>query len=405
MISNYWKYLLLIISIFISAVIETDIYLPAFADMMAFFNQTEGSIQSILSVNFIGLCLSGPIYGPLSDSFGRKPPLMVALSLFFVGSIFTLFAVDFDFMLVGRFLQGLGSGGCFTLGTAIIFDVFKEKQATDALNKINVLVPFLMASAPLLGGILNAHYGFRSNFLAITISVFICLILCSLFLNETLSKDARSSFKVTSILRDFRRVLLDSRFLKLTFVVSLVFCGFLVFLSSTAILFVVEMGVEKTMFPLFQCALLVAYLLASLITTQIINKYGVVFVKKLGLFAIFLASLNLLIFSTLTPTNPAILTIAMVPFGSGFIWIQTPYVTELMELMPEIKGITASVLTSLRLLITAVVVSLSSSFYNTTIWPTSISITLITFSVGAIIYSYEKQKKLRNLNSPIFNRG
>src|SRR3990167_2056504 len=102
------RYLFFIIVIFVAACIETDIYLPAFPDMMTFFSATEGSIQSLLSWNFVGICISGPFYGPLSDAFGRKTPLLIALGMFFAGSLITLFAYNLDQMLWGRILQGLG---------------------------------------------------------------------------------------------------------------------------------------------------------------------------------------------------------------------------------------------------------------------------------------------------------
>ena len=76
-------YLFLITIIFIAACIETDIYLPAFPDMMKFFAVSEGAIQGLLTWNFLGICLSGPFYGPISDAFGRKKPLLFALLLFF----------------------------------------------------------------------------------------------------------------------------------------------------------------------------------------------------------------------------------------------------------------------------------------------------------------------------------
>lgn len=117
---NGIKYLLLIIVIFIAACIETDIYLPAFPDMMLAFGVSEEVIQSLLTWNFVGICLAGPLYGPVSDSFGRKKPLIIALGLFLLGSLITVFAQTFEQMLLGRLLQGLGSGGCFTLGTAIL---------------------------------------------------------------------------------------------------------------------------------------------------------------------------------------------------------------------------------------------------------------------------------------------
>src|ERR1041384_2402245 len=105
------KYLFLISVIFIAACIETDIYLPAFPDMMAWFSATEGAIQGLLTWNFVGICVSCPLYGPLSDSFGRKKPLMVALGMFLAGSLLALFSQNLDQMLWGRILQGLGSGG------------------------------------------------------------------------------------------------------------------------------------------------------------------------------------------------------------------------------------------------------------------------------------------------------
>ncbi|MBX9703023.1 MAG: MFS transporter, partial [Silvanigrellaceae bacterium] len=82
----------------------------------------------------MGLCVSGPFYGPISDSYGRKNPLLFALGLFLLGSILTVFASTFELMLWGRVPQGIGSGGCFTLGTAIIFDVYPAKQAVHAIN-------------------------------------------------------------------------------------------------------------------------------------------------------------------------------------------------------------------------------------------------------------------------------
>jgi MFS transporter, DHA1 family, multidrug resistance protein len=71
------KYLSVIIIIFIAACIETDIYLPAFPDMMKAFSVSESAIQGLLTWNFVGICISGPFYGPISDSFGRKKPLLV----------------------------------------------------------------------------------------------------------------------------------------------------------------------------------------------------------------------------------------------------------------------------------------------------------------------------------------
>ena len=181
MFNKEWKYLFLIIVIFITACIETDIYLPAFTEYDDFFSISEEKIQALLTWNFIGICLAGPLYGPLSDAFGRKKPLIAALALFLVGSLITIWAQSFNLMLWGRILQGLGSGGCFTLGTAIIFDAFNKEKAIQALTRINTIIPFIMAGAPMLGGYLNYAYGFRSNFIAIAVCVLVSFGICLFF--------------------------------------------------------------------------------------------------------------------------------------------------------------------------------------------------------------------------------
>jgi len=386
-------YLLLIISIFISAVIETDIYLPAFPDMMSYFSQTEINIQKILTWNFIGLCISCLIYGPISDSYGRRKPLLVALSLFSLGSLITIISSSFNLLLVGRILQGLGSGGCFTLGTAIIFDVFQKEKATDALNKINTIVPFIMVLAPLLGGYLTQKFSFRANFYAIAICVFVCQTSCILFLKETLKPELRVKFNLSYTLENFVKVIKNLDFQKLTIIISVVFAGFLCFLSTSAVLFVLEFNVLKSTYPYYQCSLLVTYLIASLYSTKLMNKFGVLFIKKIGLLSIILASSLLVTVTFLSPANPILLTIAMIPYGAGFIWIQTPYITEIMELVSDVKGIAASILTSSRLFITAGVIEIVARYYNATIIPTTIAVVSISIILIIIVISYEKSKR------------
>ena len=174
----------------------------------------------------------------------------------------TLFAQNFEQMLWGRLLQGLGSGGCFTLGTAIIFDAFQAEKAVKAINHLNSSIPFIMAAAPLLGGYLNQVYGFRSNFLTIGAFVLISFVICLFFFDETLPNEKRSPLQMRKILSDLSAPALICLFGS-RIVVSLQFAGYLVFLSGTALLYVLEFDVTKRAFPFFQAALLGAWLVAG----------------------------------------------------------------------------------------------------------------------------------------------
>ena len=386
-----FKYLLLILSIFIAACIETDIYLPAFPDMMEYFKTSEDVIQSLLTWNFIGICLSGPFYGPLSDAYGRKKPLMVALSLFSIGSLITLFSDNFDVMLLGRILQGLGSGGCFTLGTAIIFDVFRQEKAAIAISNLNTIIPLVMAGAPMLGGFLNETYGFRSNFLAIAIFVIASFFLSLFYLEETLEPEKRRPFEFVKILQDFKSAFSNLKFWQVTISVSLLFAGYLVFVSASSILFVLEFGVSKSIFPLYQAGILGAYVFASLTCSSMIKRFGAKQVKYWGIQAASLGGFGLGFVSFFYPESPLALTLIMTVYSFGCSWVMGPYFAEVMEILPDIKGITASLFTSFRLFATAVVIGLSSHFYDKTIYPVVFVVVGSLLLTLPLMYFYEKK--------------
>ncbi len=391
------KYLLLIVVIFIAACIETDIYLPAFPDMMVAFSVSEDTIQSLLTWNFVGICLSGPLYGPVSDSFGRKKPLLIALGLFLLGSLLTIFAQTFEQMLFGRLLQGLGSGGCFTLGTAILFDAFQAEKAIKALNQLNLVIPFIMALAPMLGGFLNHMYGFRSNFLAIALFVLLSLAICLFYFDETLPREKRSPFEGKKILRDFKQAFTCLPFWQLTVIMSFMFAGYLAFLSGTSVLFVVELGVKKTHFPFFQAAVLGAWLVASLTCMRSIARWGVQRLKQVGTVLLLLGGLGLAVGAWLAPANPYPATFFMLLYTFGCNWTISFYFPEGMELLPDIKGVAASLLTSARLLFAALIVGLASWLYDGTIYPIVYVITVILIVILPTIFFYERWRKQNSL--------
>ncbi len=386
------KYLFLIIVVFIAACVETDIYLPAFPDMMKWFSASESEIQGLLTWNFIGICVSGPFYGPISDSYGRKKPILVALGMFLAGSLITLFSQNLDQMLWGRILQGLGSGGCFTLGTAIIFDAFQKNRAIDALNKLNTAIPLIMAGAPMLGGCLNYSFGFRSNFLAIAVFVMISLLVCLFIFEETLPQEKRQPLNAAKILKDFKQALMCLPFWQMTLVTSVIFGGYIAFLSNSSVLFVVEFGLAKSIFPFIQAAILGGWVAGSLTINRSIAKWGIPKIKRAGIALCVAGGALLALITLIAPRDPYLLTSGMVFYAFGANWIFGLYFPEGMEILPDIKGTTASLMTSARLLIAAFVVALTSWFYNATIYPlTAVILGTIVVFIPTLIF-YERKR-------------
>ena len=119
-----------------------------------------------------------------------------------------------------------------------------------------------MAAAPLAGGYLNTMFGFRSNFLTIGIFVLASLLISLFYFEETLKAEKRAPLQWKKVLGDFKTACTSVPFWQLTLVVSLFFAGYMAFLSGTSLLFVMEMGVSKKLFPFFQGSLLGIWLIA-----------------------------------------------------------------------------------------------------------------------------------------------
>ncbi len=386
------KNFLLIFCIFVSACVETDIYLPAFPDMMRAFGVTEGAIQGLLTWNFIGICLSSPIYGPLADAWGRKKPLIGALSLFLAGSLLTIWASNIQVMLVGRVLQGIGSGGCFTLGTAILFDVFQKDQVMNALNRLNLTIPLIMALAPLLGGWLNQAYGFRSNFMAIAALVFISWLACILFFEETLPVEKREPFKLDKAKGDFKRALTSLPLWQIILVCSLTFAAYISFLSGSSVLFIEEFGMDKGLFPIIQVMILGGWVAGSLSLKRSKARWGTSQVKKIGVISAVVGSAWLGIVTLLSPRDPYLLTGGIVIYAFGSNWIFGLYSPEGMEIFPDIKGTVASLRTTLRLCLSAMIIGLTSFCYNATVYPMTLVVVGSVIFIIPLVRWYEKNR-------------
>lgn len=367
--STKYKYLTLIMVTFIAACIETDIYLPSFPDMMEFFHTSEATIQSLLSWNFVGICFSGPFYGPLSDSFGRKKLLMLALTLFLIGSIGTLVSADITTMLLWRLLQGLGSGGCFTLGTTIIFDKFKAEEAIKAINDINCIIPVIMAGAPMVGGYLNIHYGFRSNFLFVAIFVILSFLICLFFLDETLPREQRLPWEFKQVLANFGKAMRCWTFWQPTILVSVIFAAYLSYISYSSLLFVNHLGVSRELFPYYQGSILIAFVVATLSANKILTRFGIDKSMRWGMWLTCIGVICFLISASLRPQQYQLFHATMMVFAFGAGWLVGPYFTQAMEALPDIKGITASLVTSFRLLFTAGVIAITSNAFEGSVMP------------------------------------
>lgn len=152
--------LLLILTIAV-AEMSTSIYTPSLTSVAAHFNVSEAVVQWTVSINLLGLALSGPIYGPWSDCHGRRTILRIGMSLFLFGSIFAFFANTIEVLLIARFIQGLGEGVAVVIAFAVVRDLFDEKKSAQVLSYMGMAIALSPGLAPILGSYIAYTIGWK----------------------------------------------------------------------------------------------------------------------------------------------------------------------------------------------------------------------------------------------------
>ena len=145
-----------------SGPVGMHIFVPALPAAAKDLHATPAALELTISLYILGLAVGQLLYGPASDRFGRRPALLVGLSIFTIASVAGLFAPDVHTLVVARFFQALGGCSGLVLARAIIRDTSQAHEAARRLALTNLLVTAGPAVAPLIGGGLSALWGWRT---------------------------------------------------------------------------------------------------------------------------------------------------------------------------------------------------------------------------------------------------
>ena len=276
---------------------ETDIYVPAFPDMKQFFLVSDESIQQILSINFLGICLGSLIFGPLSDSYGRQRVINLGLALFAVSSWGCLCFRDFDLFLSCRFVQGIGAASPMVIAFAMLLDKYDSQKVAQLCGALNLFITGAMAASPLLGSWLILYFNWQANFFVIALLSSLSLLGSIFFVPETLTKSNRIAFSIKEILIGYGRVSISFPYMAGALVCYLLFAGIILFIANLSLIFIEHLGISKSQYGFYQASTMGTFALFSILSVRIIGRHGTENTKYAGLLLAFTGTLLLLTIS------------------------------------------------------------------------------------------------------------
>ena len=249
-VAAYWL-ILLLGSLSALGPLAVDMYLPSFPAIEAEFHATPAAVERTLAVYFLGLALGQLVYGPLGDRVGRKPPLYVGLGLFILSSIGCALAPGVHSLLALRFCQALGGCAEMVMARAIVRDRFHERDAARVFSSLMLVMGVAPILAPLVGGWLVVHVGWRMIFGIIAAFAAACLVAVAVALPESLPPARRQRRSAAEVLAVYRQLVRHRDLIAHSVSGSLVLAGVFAYVAGSPFLFIQLFHVRPDHFGLF----------------------------------------------------------------------------------------------------------------------------------------------------------
>ncbi|WP_353211151.1 Bcr/CflA family efflux MFS transporter [Rhodovarius sp.] len=195
------------------APLAIDMYLPALPEMAMALGSDSSGAQLTIASYFVGMGLGQLIYGPLTDRFGRRPPLFVGVGLFLLASLACALAQTLPQMVALRFVQALGGCAGMVVARAVVRDVAHLRDPVRLMGRLMLIMGVAPILAPFMGGLLSAWLGWRAIFIFLALFAAAALLLVALLLPETHAPERRLRQRPRAILAAYAALLADGRFL------------------------------------------------------------------------------------------------------------------------------------------------------------------------------------------------
>ncbi len=254
--------------------LSIDSMLPAMQQIGTDFKViSPAEIQLVVAAQFFGFGFGQLILGPLSDVFGRKPPIYAGLGIFILGSIMSGAALNYDVFILGRFLQGFGGAAPRIIALALIRDQFSGNamaQITSLVMTIFILVPAL---APTLGQGVLLFSGWRAIFFVLFLVGVITWIWFGLRQPETLAKKARKRLTIRQFASGVYETFSQKTTVSCMIVSGLVFGIFIGYLGAVQEIFA-KLFNKGDQFPLYFGILALSIGSASFFNSRLVMALG-----------------------------------------------------------------------------------------------------------------------------------
>ena len=392
------EFILLMASLMSIVALAIDAILPAMSAIGITVNSLDTSNnQLLITMIFLGLGFGQLLFGPLSDSFGRKPIVYIGFTVFAIGSIVCVLSHSLEMMVVGRIIQGVGLAAPRTIAIAVIRDMYKGDYMAKIMSFVTTFFILVPVIAPVMGKFILNHYDWTGIFYVQLIMALVVAIWFWKRQPETLKPEYKIKFTRHVFIDGLKELLKYKETIGFTIISGFISGAFIVYLSASQVIFENQYGLIDE-FPYIFAGLACGVGLSTFLNGSFVMRLGM---WRLSYLAIIVFSVNALLYvllfwnATTNPALPIILIFMAIQFFTiGFIFGNLRAIA--MEPIGHIAGIGAAITGFISTIMAVPIANYIGSFVDTTALPLFIGFTVFGF-MSLILFLFIKRTRKRNI--------
>ncbi len=393
------EFILLMASLMSIVALAIDAILPAMSAIGISVNSLDtGNNQLLITMIFLGLGFGQLLFGPLSDSFGRKPIVYIGFTVFAIGSIVCVLSHSLELMVVGRIIQGIGLAAPRTIAIAVIRDMFKGDYMAKIMSFVTTFFILVPVIAPVMGKFILNHYDWTGIFYVQLIMALAVAIWFWKRQPETLKPEYKIKFTKHVFIDGLKELLKHKETIGFTIISGFISGAFIVYLSASQVIFENQYGLIDE-FPYIFAGLACGVGLSTFLNGSFVMRLGM---WRLSYLAIIVFSVNALLYvllfwnATTNPALPIILIFMAIQFFTiGFIFGNLRAIA--MEPIGHIAGIGAAITGFISTIMAVPIANYIGSFVDTTALPLFIGFTVFGF-MSLALFLFIKRTRKRHLS-------